>query len=93
MISIVIAVLGLLAFGSLTIYYTVQRELRAFATSVAVLTCACVSALIMSLAAPHKPLGAAVWRLANVSLLIIGGIMYQREWNRRRRCGKNQHRP
>ncbi len=88
MISIVIEILGLLIFGGLTIYYTVRPEGRSFASSVAVITCGCVSALIRSLSAPHTPLG--VWTLTNVALWVIGGTMYQREWNRRRRGGEKK---
>jgi threonine/homoserine efflux transporter RhtA len=94
MSSIVIEALALLTFGGLTIYYIVRRRLRHFVWSVAVLTGACISSLIMSLNAPDapQPVG-TLWRLANVALFISGGILYQRAWNRRHSPGSESDGP
>ena len=82
---IILASLGSLFFVGLTIYYSLQKQTRQFVPATCVIALGCISGMIRgAFDSPSSRVG-GIWRLLTVLLLIGGGIMYQREWNRMKR--------
>jgi hypothetical protein len=79
------AALGSLFFAGLTLYYALQKRTRPFAPATFVIALGCVSGLTRSVIVSHFSGAGGIWRLLTVLLLIGGGIMYQREWDRMKR--------
>jgi uncharacterized membrane protein len=88
---IIISLLSLFFVG-LTLYYSLQKRTRRFAPATFVITLGCLSSLIRSIFVPYFSRAGGVWRLFTVLLVIIGGVMYQRQWNQMKRDGQRASR-
>ena len=83
--TIIIASLGGLFFVGLTLYYSLHQRTRHFVPATFVIALGCFSSLTRTILVPSFSRAGGVWRVLTALLLIGGGIMYQRQWNRMKR--------